>query len=288
MGKKIICKPESGISRKSLQITFFLLALFSTFIFFSKVFAVPAYDRPFELKQPSGKTFEARQRGDEWYNWVETKDGFGIYKNTITGNWEYYVPSDKAIKKEPKFRVGVMQDTKERAIVGEVDPASLGIPKGLRPFRTEEKKPKKPDLKQSISPQVSPHPSPLSQDERDTSFLQKEYAENDLLRKTKKSSKSTAVSGTMHLLVIGVDYEDTPATYTAEQIQPLVFGANSSVSDYYSEVSYSAVTISPAVESQGTSNDGFIGWLRLSGNHPNPEQYADSNTKWTTSSTFRK
>jgi M6 family metalloprotease-like protein len=38
-------------------------------------------------------------------------------------------------------------------------------------------------------------------------------------------------------------------------------------------VSYSAVTVSPATESHGTANDGFVGWLRLSGNHPDPGQY---------------
>ena len=142
-----------------------LIAL-AALIFPLEVFAVPACDRPFELKQPSGKTFEARQRGDEWYNWVETKDGYGIYKNTETGNWEYYIPSDEPAKKDTKFRTGRKQDTKKRAIVSEVDPEKLGIPKGLRPPRKEDSRPWKP-TKPRISPQITPHPSPLPQGERE-------------------------------------------------------------------------------------------------------------------------
>ena len=85
----------------------------------------------------------------------------------------------------------------------------------------------------------------------------------------KKGSTSTAVSGTIPLVVIGVDFPDCPATYKPEQIQPLAFGATSSVADYYNDVSYSEVTITPVTESSGTTNDGFVGWLRMSGNHPN-------------------
>jgi len=256
-------------------------------VFPAKSYGVPAYDGLFELKQPSGKAFEARKRGDEWYNWVETKDGYGIYQNKGTENWEYYVPADKtAVEKDSKSiqkkYLGKTQDTTPRDIVGEVDPASHGISKGLRPPRASEARPKTFDSR----PDVSPKKTPLPHGEKESSFWQGD-SERVFLGKTVngsqegvgKSQKSTAVSGTKHLLVIGVDYDDTPATYTAEQIQPLVFGASSSVSDYYGEVSYSAVTISPATESKGTSNDGFIGWLRLSGNHPNPEQYTDGDQK---------
>ena len=272
-----------------------LVIIFSLCILPSKAFAVPACPSPFELKQPSGKTFEARKRGDEWYNWVETKDGYGIYKNTETGNWEYYIPSDEPAKKDTKFRTGRKQDAKKRAIVSEVDPATLGIPKGLRPPRKEDGMPWKP-TKPKTSPQTTPHPSPLPLrgsslpqkrrlGEADDSPLergvggvlerpQKQPPESPFDKgdfggfRTTESSTSTAVSGTMHMLVIGVDYDDCPATYSASQIQSLAFGSSNSVADYYNDVSYSAVTIEPAKESQGTSNDGFIGWLRLSGKHP--------------------
>src|SRR3990167_370540 len=71
------------------------------------LYAVPAYPGLFELKQPSGYAFEARKRGDEWYNWVETKDGYGIYKNTVTDYWEYYTP-DIITEKDTKRRTEQM------------------------------------------------------------------------------------------------------------------------------------------------------------------------------------
>src|SRR3990167_7046620 len=297
--------------RKMLNITLVCSLIIAALVILTSAFpvksyGVPAYDGLFELKQPLGKTFEARKRGDEWYNWVETKEGYGIYKNTATENWEYYLPSED----KTKHKFGIKGRPSQRAIVGEIDPASLGIHKGLRPPKPSEPKPS--NLKPGTLTPKTPHPSPLPQGEKESSLPQderegwvKRSAPNEnmltsgmgtklmgLLRLTHptwiifrkegqgEKATSTAVSGTMHLLIIGVDYDDTPATYTAEQIQPLVFGASSSVSDYYNEVSYSAVTISPATESQGTSNDGFIGWLRLSGNHPNPEQYTDKDQKY--------
>jgi len=153
-------------SKKSYSVSILslvVLTVLAMLIFPWEVYAVPASPHPFELKQPSGKTFEARKRGDEWYNWVETNDGYGIYKNTETGNWEYYVPSDETPKKEQKFRIGRKQDAKKRAIVSEVDPATLGIPKGLRPPRKEDGRPWKP-TKPKTSPQITPHPSSLPQE----------------------------------------------------------------------------------------------------------------------------
>ncbi len=247
--------------------------LFSVMFLFvvNRAFAAPACDRPFDLRQPSGKAFEARQRGDEWYNWVETKDGYGIYKNAATGNWEYYVPAGNgtgtaavgANGRSPlqgTRRPGRMQDAPKRSIVGEADPATLGIPKGLRPPKSQEK------LRQD------------KQDGRDRGGMDKrrDSEESSSARegrlgeaeRTQQPMKTTAVSGTRYLLVIGVDYATTTATYKPSEVQALAFGASNSVADYYNDVSYSAVTIEPATESEGTSNDGFIGWLRLSGSHP--------------------
>ena len=220
--------------KNNYKSVWYFLALFIVFYGFTiTLWACPAYDGLFELKQPSGKSFEARQRGDEYYNWVETRDGYGIYRNTTTGNWQYYMPSA-----DTKTKGQTAPHRKAfHAVVGEADTASLGIPKGLRPPKKE------------------------SSPDAELRSLQKKGLDKKLA--------STSVTGTKYLLVVGVDYANAPATYTAEQIQQLLFGASSSVSHYYSKTSYSAVTINPASESQGTSNDGFIGWLRLSGNHPN-------------------
>ena len=41
------------------------------------------------------------------------------------------------------------------------------------------------------------------------------------------------------------------------------------MTDYYDEVSYGDLSIAPASESHGTSDDGVIGWLTLGRAHPN-------------------
>ena len=200
-------------------------------------FGAPANPRLFDLKQPSGFTFKARQHGDEKYNWIETENGFGIYRNKATDNWEYYLPPSYK-KSEAKT---VFPQTIPNAVVGEIDPASAGIPKGLRP----------PGKKQS------------------TGSKQGAFIKKKLERVLSEKIKTLQASGTMHLLVIGVGFADSNASYMAEEIAPLLFGSTDSVSDYFSKASYQSVTILPATESQGILNDGFIGWLRLNGNHPN-------------------
>src|SRR3990172_7825674 len=226
---------KQKINAKSIC-CFILLLLFSVIIFPLKLYAIPAYDGTFVVNQPSGESFEAKQHGDEWYNWIETKDGYGISRNTKTGNWEYYVPSaDLKSKVQAKLPPGV-----PGAIVKKVDPVMLGIPKGLRP-------PKKqlPDAEMGNS------------------------LKKALKNKLDKKVPSAAVSGSKNLLVIAVDYATTTGTYTPSLIQPLIFEAGYSVADYYKKTSDSSVTINPATETNGTSTDGFVGWLRLSGSHPN-------------------
>ncbi len=207
-----------------------------------EVFAAPAYEGLVELKQPSGKVFKARQKGDEWNNHVETEDGYGVYKNALTGDWQYSMPS-------PDGKTNGLKAVRSlsNAVVGEVDPASIGIPKGLRPQR------KTP----AEMPRLNASSGPAVQNDSQEALLAGGIAE------------SAPVSGTKYLLAIGVDYSNSPSTYSPEQVQQLLFGTNGSVKDYYNKTSYSAVTVTPAAESNGTANDGFIGWLRLSGSHPN-------------------
>ena len=222
------------IRRMSSQWLLVVCSVLFSLSFSASSHAGPAFDGIHTLEQPNGISFDARQHGDEWYNWVETKDGYGIFRNSETGTWEYFQPSADANTGSP-FVNGV-----SGAIVGVDDPAALGIPKGLRPAKTAPLQPGGYDVLDG-----SPAPDGPS------------------------GPTGAPALGTKRVLVIGVDYADAPALYTPAQIQPLLFGATNSVADYYSKTSYGAVSILPAAESHGTVDDGFIGWLRLSGNHPN-------------------
>lgn len=55
----------------------------------SEALARPACPKLFELKQPTGTVFSARAFGDEWYNGMETAEGYTILKDTASGFWVY-------------------------------------------------------------------------------------------------------------------------------------------------------------------------------------------------------
>ncbi|MDD5771990.1 MAG: M6 family metalloprotease domain-containing protein [bacterium] len=211
------------MNRQILFLSIFLLLGLSL-----KANAGPADNNLIILKQPSGKTFKARLHGDERYNWITTKEGYGIYKNAANGNWEYY-----------------QSDNVSRLVVGEVEPSKFNIPKGLNSYQSVKK--------ESIK-----------------------YRNGNIDFGSRNSlTESNPVAGDRKLLVICVDFLDTAGTYDPLDIQPLFFGETSSVSDYYQKVSYSAVSISPASETSGVTDDGIIGWLHLPYKHPNTGDSTD-------------
>ena len=67
--------------------------------------------------------------------------------------------------------------------------------------------------------------------------------------------------GTQAVMVILVEFDDRSSVgTTAANWNSNFFGASGSVGDFYDEVSYSNLTLSPATESHGTANDGVVGW----------------------------
>lgn len=54
-----------------------------------KAFAVPACPELNKIKQPDGREFMARAFGDEWYNGMETADGYTILQEPLSGFWVY-------------------------------------------------------------------------------------------------------------------------------------------------------------------------------------------------------
>ncbi|MBI5185040.1 MAG: M6 family metalloprotease domain-containing protein [Nitrospinae bacterium] len=220
------------MSRNTLFLIVLCLAILST----GKSFGAPAFDGPIRLRQPSGHSFEARQSGDEFHNWMETTEGYAIQFNKHSGCWEYLLP------REGSAEGGLAPRIKHRPVVGEMEPLKWGIPKKLQPPRKS---------------------------------IQGLQAWNQSLDAGEKSLGKPA-RGAKSVLVIGIDFPDRPSTYSASEISGLVFGPSGSVSDYFKRSSYSAVSISPAHESHGTGNDGFIGWLRMPSPHPDTGYDLDS------------
>ena len=64
-----------------------VLILVISLITFS--FAVLAYVDEVNIKQKDGKTFKAKLKGDEWFNWIEDKRGNVILYNKSSKSYEY-------------------------------------------------------------------------------------------------------------------------------------------------------------------------------------------------------
>ena len=115
------------------------------------------------------------------------------------------------------------------AAVGSLDPAELEqMPKGLRP---------------PIDPRAYEPSSP-----------RKLGAEKSLVH-------------TQYVLTILVNYNDVSFSYSDASFQTLMYGASSSVKDFYLENSYNNFTVTPANETYGTSNDSIV-HLARGINHP--------------------
>lgn len=76
--------------------------------------------------------------------------------------------------------------------------------------------------------------------------------------------------GTQRSLVILAQFADQPSLGTTPaEWSSRFFGASDSVADFYDKASYGALDIQPASETSGTADDGVVGWVTLTGNHPN-------------------
>jgi M6 family metalloprotease-like protein len=72
------------------------------------------------------------------------------------------------------------------------------------------------------------------------------------------------------LLVILVEFNDrAPIGASAAEFGQAFFGTGRSVASYYHDVTFGALEMVPAAESQGAIGDGVVGWLKLAMNHPN-------------------
>jgi hypothetical protein len=71
-----------------------------------RVVAVIANPEPYELRQPNGARFLARNWGDEWQNGTETLDGYTILREPATGWWTYAERDSVGRLSPSKSRVG--------------------------------------------------------------------------------------------------------------------------------------------------------------------------------------
>lgn len=192
--------------------------------------AAPASPHVSTTQQPDGTRFRSRAFGDEWAHGVETVEGYTVVRRA-NGVWEYAARgADNRLRGSGR-------------VVGRDRPGRL--PKHLR------------DEAQMAQGAAL----------ADTAALPDSTASEP---STVAASSSLLPPATTHRsLVLLVSFRDqAPVQTTAAQWNDRFFGASGSLKDYYEEVSYSAFTVAPAAESDGTPDDGVVGWLPLNMNHP--------------------
>ena len=193
------------------KIIFFILLFI---IFYSgTLFAVPAISDSADIKQPDGKTFKAKLKGDEFYHWYEDEQGYTILKDTETKFWRY----------AKKHKHGHLE--KSKYIVGKDLPGN--IEKGLR----DEKK-----LKLAKS-----HRQQFFSQNRSPSLQQNE----NMSKASSSGYKKSSVMVNKKNLVILVQFADKKFHFSHNDIENLYKGDNytedgavGSVKEYLNEVSY--------------------------------------------------
>lgn len=86
---------------------------------YDSVRAVPASPEPVEIAQPDGTKIRLRLRGDEYFSWHETTNGYVVVKDAGDGFWKFARPVSGLVE----FRAVA------GARVDRVDPAGLGLKK---------------------------------------------------------------------------------------------------------------------------------------------------------------
>ena len=123
--RSALCRCSSGVRTGypgTWRVVLCVLAVVFAFRL-SDAMAVPADPNPREVTQPDGTTFQLRLRGDEYFSWHETVEGYTVAKDSADGFWKYAQPATDRVA------FIVIPDAR----VGSCDPASLGLGKHARP-----------------------------------------------------------------------------------------------------------------------------------------------------------
>lgn len=226
-----------------------LVALLLLAVVNTNASAAPAVPIDIILTQPDGTTFTARQWGDEWNNGIETIEGFSILQQE--DSWWVYAEMtangglSPALGPDGSLKVG------------------LASPEGLRLH--------------ARPPQVVPEDivtlEDFTQEFFDEEFLSEEYLEEDLIVESENI-------GTQPTLILLASFSNRSGTYTAANFASSMFGGTNSVKDFYLKASFNQLVLAPAAESDGTANDGVVGWLNLGYAHPNTGGSTGSANQW--------
>lgn len=206
-----------------------------------QTFAVPADPMPREVTQPDGTKFKLRLRGDEYFSWHETEDGYAIVQDAKDGFWKYAKPA----KDKAEFRA--VPNAKVRA----TDPVKLGLKKHDMPdskvLREHIQK-----RRQELHPRPAESPAPAG----GSSQIQPATIKPMIAVSGVKTIRNIVILACFSNHWDSVNNTVLPAYGRVDtneyinlfnQIGYSTDGAAGSVKDYYKEMSYGKLTIESTI-----------------------------------------
>lgn len=214
--------------KKDIFILVLLCTLFVAFTACTK--AAPVWGKKYNISQPSGDVVQVRIWGDEFYQIVESLDGYTLIRDPNTGIISY---------------AQLSTDGKELIstgyAIGEIDPAALGLVKHIRPGKEtilEKVYQAKEIIEQNKTP-IDSQPTMMG--------VETEQAD--------MGADFNPTTGNVKGLTLLVEFPDTEAEVTVNEVdnfcnQPnyTVNGNNGSVKDYYYDVSLGKLIYTNNVE----------------------------------------
>lgn len=241
------------------------LMLVITFALCQSLYAAPALPLLIEITQPDGSIIKARQQGDEFQHWTETKNGYTILHNPRTKYWEY-------AEQDANDR---LKSSGYRAMGQEFVPTH--IPPRLKPPRN-----KKLELyrQKSLNKTYQERLKGAALTPSSSAFAPSPSVQ----RAAVGDWTPMPVAGERKLLLVLINFSDRILVIDSPDWESTVFSldpTDKSVARYFAENSFSALNVSPADHRQTDSPPGIIA-VSISAPHPYPSGDRDPNESYAT------
>lgn len=186
--------------------------------------SMPFIEEEFTFTQPDGSTLQVRGTGDQHQARFETLDGFTIIEDPVSGFYHYARPADVG---EGLLAAGIR--------AGALDPALLGLERGLRAGRAEGR-----EVAEAM-PGLPRTPSrwEMRRAERRETMRFSEAAPGILPAPPQRQTVGRFVG-----LTLLIDFADEPATISRQEVEDFCnqqsysgFGNSGSVRDYFYDIS---------------------------------------------------
>ena len=263
--KTVLCKTiVSALNHRRLSGSLKLLTLLFVVSLgtlpFNSAKAVPADPTPMELTQPDGTKIQVRLRGDEFFHWTETTNGYVVVKDA-DNYWKYAQPvaGRAELQAVPGTRVG------------SDDPAQLGLRKHALPdpvvlrARVQERRKalngEPVELSPSNAAAAVQSPNPIKGTPQPAIAVSGTKTITNIVILACFSNHWDSVNNTVLPQYGRVDTNEYNNLYN--QIGFTNDGAAGSVKDFYREVSYGKLTIQSII----------VAWVEL----PHEEAYYHNN-----------